>query len=107
MQAEAQKKYQEKLTSLETRLNEVQTKLTQLQGEKADANRLVASPEVKKSIEEFRTQSADLRSQRRQIRLALREGIDALETRLLLVNLLTTPFLVGLFGLWFYRARRA
>jgi ABC-type uncharacterized transport system involved in gliding motility auxiliary subunit len=107
MQAVAQKKYQEKLTSLEARLNEVQTKLTQLQGQKTDANRLVASPEVKKSIEEFRTQSADLRSQRRQIRLALREGIDALETRLLLINLLATPFLVGLFGLWFYRARRA
>jgi ABC-type uncharacterized transport system involved in gliding motility auxiliary subunit len=106
MEVSAQKKYQEKLTALEAQLNDVQSKLSKLQGEKTDGNRLVASPEVEKAIEDFQKQSAALRSQRRDIRRALREDIDALENRLLVANLLVSPLLVGAFGLWFYRRRR-
>jgi ABC-type uncharacterized transport system involved in gliding motility auxiliary subunit len=106
MQVVAQKKYQEKLTELEARLNKVQTQLSQLQGKKTDGNRLVASPEVTKAIEDFQKQSATLRGERREIRLALREGIDALENRLLVVNLLASPLLVVAFGLWFQRSRK-
>ncbi|HWA87424.1 MAG TPA: GldG family protein [Opitutus sp.] len=106
MEVVAQKKYQEKLTELEARLNKVQTQLSQLQGKKTEGNRLVASPEVTKAIEDFQKQSATLRAERRQIRLALREGIDALENRLLIANLLASPLLVVAFGLWFQRSRR-
>lgn len=106
MEVEAQKKYQEKLTGLEARLSSVQTKLSELQGKKSEGNRLVASPEVAKAIEDFQKQSAQMKSERREIRRALREDIDALENRLLVVNLLASPLLVGAFGVWFYRSRR-
>ncbi|ACB77458.1 Gldg family protein [Opitutus terrae] len=106
MEVEANKKYQEKLTSLEAQLSSVQTKLSELQGKKTEGNRLVASPEVTKAIEDFQKQSAALRGERRQIRRALREDIDALENRLLVLNLVASPLLVVAFGLWFYRARR-
>ena len=106
MEVEAQKKYQEKLTQLDARLQEVQTKLSELQGKKTEGNRLVATPEMTKAIEEFQKQSAQMRAQRREIRRALREDIDQLENKLLVLNLLTSPLLVGLFGLWFYRARK-
>ena len=106
MQVEANKKYQEKLTALDARLNEVQSRLSELQGKKTEGNRLVASPEVAKAIEDFQKQQADMRGERRDIRRALREGIDALGNRLLAVNLLATPLLVCGFGLWFYRNRR-
>ncbi len=106
MEAEANKKYEEKLTALEARLTEVQTKLTELQGKKGEGNRLIASPEVAKAIEDFQKQQATLQAERRKIRLALREGIDALENRLLAVNLLATPLLVCAFGIWFYRSRK-
>jgi ABC-type uncharacterized transport system involved in gliding motility auxiliary subunit len=106
MEAQAEDKYREKLTGLEARLNEVQTKLGELQGKKTEGNRLIASPEVAKAIEEFQKQQNVLRAERRSIRLALREGIDALENRLLLLNLLATPLLVCGFGAWFYRQRR-
>jgi hypothetical protein len=46
-----------------------------------------------------------MRGERREIRRALREDIDHLENRLLILNLLATPVLVGAFGFWFYRAR--
>ena len=32
--------------------------------------------------------------------------IDRLENRLLVLNLLATPLLVGVFGFWFYRNRK-
>jgi ABC-type uncharacterized transport system involved in gliding motility auxiliary subunit len=106
MEVEAQKKYQEKLTQLEARLQQVQTKLTELQGKKTEGNRLIATPEMAKAIEDFQKQSAAMRGERREIRRALREDIDQLENRLLALNLLATPLLVCAFGVWFHRARR-
>ncbi|MEO5958573.1 MAG: Gldg family protein, partial [Opitutaceae bacterium] len=106
MEVDAQKQYQEKLTALEARLADVQKKLSEIQGKKTEGNRLVATPEMAKAIEDFQKQQAAMRGERREIRRALREDIDALENRLLIVNLLATPLLVGLFGFWFYSARR-
>jgi len=106
MEVEAQKKYQQKLTGLEAQLSSVQSKLSELQGKKTEGNRLVASPEVTKAIEDFQKQSATLRGERREIRRALREDIDSLENRLLVLNLLASPLLVVAFGLWFQRTRR-
>lgn len=106
MEVAAQKEYQEKLTSLEAELSKLQTDLSQLQGEKTTGNRLVATPEMAKRIESFQKQQAAKRGERREIRRALREDIDRLENKLLLINLLATPLLVGAFGVWFYRARK-
>ena len=107
MEADAEEKYKEKLTALEARINEVQAKLAELQGKKGDdGGRLLASPEAARAIEDFQKQESAMRAERRAIRLSLRQGIDALENRLLLVNLLATPLLVCGFGLWFYRRRR-
>ncbi|HVU33931.1 MAG TPA: Gldg family protein [Opitutaceae bacterium] len=107
MQATAQQKYQQKLTALDAQLQEVQTKLSELQGKKTEGNRLLATPEMTKAIENFQKQAAEMRSQRREIRLALRQDIDRLENKLLVINLLASPILVLLFGFFFYRARKA
>jgi ABC-type uncharacterized transport system involved in gliding motility auxiliary subunit len=106
MEAEAQKRYQAKLTELDARLQQVQTKLSELQGKKGEGNRLVATPEMAKAIEDFQKQQAAMRGERREIRRALREDIDRLENKLLVINLLATPLIVGAFGIWFYRSRR-
>ena len=107
MEVEAQKKYQEQLVALEARISETQSKLSQLQGKATESGRLVATPEMQKAIEDFQKQEAGMRRERREIRRALREDIDALGNRLLVINLLATPILVGAFGLWFYRSRRS
>jgi len=106
MEAAAQKQYQAKLSELDTRLQQVQTKLGELQGKKGEGNRLIATPEMAKAIEEFQKQQAAMRGERREIRRALREDIDRLENRLLVLNLLATPMIVGVFGLMFYRNRK-
>jgi ABC-type uncharacterized transport system involved in gliding motility auxiliary subunit len=105
MEADANRKYQQQLTALEARITEVQKKLSDLQGKKSEGGRLVATPEVARAIEDFQKQQAAMRGERRQIRAALREGIEALGNRLLIVNLLATPLLVGAFGAWFYFRR--
>jgi ABC-type uncharacterized transport system involved in gliding motility auxiliary subunit len=107
MEVEAQKKYQEQLLALEARISETQSKLSQLQGKATESGRLVATPEMQKAIEDFQKQETGMRRERREIRRALREDIDALGNRLLVINLLATPLLVGAFGLWFHRSRRA
>jgi ABC-type uncharacterized transport system involved in gliding motility auxiliary subunit len=106
MEAAAQKQYQAKLSELDARLQQVQTKLSELQGKKGEGNRLVATPEMAKAIEDFQKQQAVMRGERREIRRALREDIDRLENKLLIINLLATPLLVGAFGIWFYRSRK-
>jgi ABC-type uncharacterized transport system involved in gliding motility auxiliary subunit len=107
MEVNAQQKYQEQLTALEARLNKVQSQLTELEGKKTEGGRLIATPEIAKSIEDYRHQQAKLRGERREIRKSLREGIASLQNRLLLLNLFATPALVGGFGVWFsYRRRK-
>ena len=106
MEVAAQQKYQEKLDALEKNLDQVQSQLTALEGKKTEGGRLVASPDLAKSIENLRTQQVKFRAERRDIRKTLREGIEALENRLLMINLLSTPLLVGCFGAWFYWRRR-
>jgi ABC-type uncharacterized transport system involved in gliding motility auxiliary subunit len=106
MEAAAQKKYNAQLAALETRISEAQTKLSELQGKSPDGGRLVATPEVLAEIEKFQAEELKMRRERRDIRRAFREDIDALETKLLVINLLATPVLLGAFGLWFARHRR-
>ncbi|EIP97041.1 ABC-type uncharacterized transport system involved in gliding motility, auxiliary component [Opitutaceae bacterium TAV1] len=106
MQVVAQKKYQSKLSELETRLNDVQSKLSQLMGKSNEGNRLVATPEMQKAIEDFQKQEIEMRRERREIRRSLREDIDALEYKLAAVNLFSIPAAIVICGLLFYRSRR-
>ena len=106
MEIEAQKKFQTQLTALDARLAEVNKKLTEMQGKKTEGNRLIATPEMAKAIADFQKQQAAMNGERRQIRRALREDIDGLEKKLLTLNLLATPVLVGAFSFWFYRRRK-
>ncbi len=107
MEADAAQKYKEKLTALEARITEVQGKLAELQGKKNEGGKLIASPDVTRAVEDFQKQSSALRGERRAIRRSLREGVDALENKLLVLNLLGTPLLVCAFGLWYRSRRRA
>jgi ABC-type uncharacterized transport system involved in gliding motility auxiliary subunit len=106
MEVDAQRRYQEQLTALEARINDVQQKLTELQGKRNEGNRLVATPEMQKAIEDFQAQQAVMRGERREIRKALREEIERLENGLLVGNLLAPVLLVGAVGFVIHRRRR-
>jgi len=105
MEREAQVRYEQELTALETRLSEVQSRLDQLRQEQQDSQNLVASPEVLQAIEEFQIEEANLRAERREIRRKLREDIEGLKLSLQLINLATMPVLIGIFALFFFTKR--
>lgn len=106
MEAAAQQRYQAELDALEQRLLSVQSKLNELVGQSAEGNRIVATPEMQKTIDEFREQEAAMRRERRDIRRSLREGIDRLEHTLLAINLIAPAVAIAAFGLWFRSHRR-
>jgi ABC-type uncharacterized transport system involved in gliding motility auxiliary subunit len=106
MEVDAQRRYQEQLSALEVRITDVQQKLTELQGKRNEGNRLVATPEMQKAIEDFQAQQAVMRGERREIRKALREDIERLENGLLVGNLLAPVLLVGAVGFVVHRRRR-
>lgn len=106
MERQANARYQSQLQALDDKLASIQQKLTEIQGQKTGGNRLVASAEVQKALDDFRKQQAEANGERRKIRKALREDIEALENELLLVNLFAAPFAVVAFGAWFFRRRR-
>jgi ABC-type uncharacterized transport system involved in gliding motility auxiliary subunit len=106
MEVDAQRRYQEQLSALEVRISDVQQKLTELQGKRNEGNRLVATPEMQKAIEDFQAQQAVMRGERREIRKALREDIERLENGLLVGNLLAPVLLVGAVGFVVHRRRR-
>ncbi|MEZ5276320.1 MAG: GldG family protein [Opitutaceae bacterium] len=105
MEADAQERYQEQLDEVETRLREVQNQLSQLATQQTEGRQLVATPEIQKSIEDYRAQEASVRAERRKIRKALRENIERLGTVLLLANLLVVPVGVGIVGIAFFTRR--
>lgn len=106
MEVAANEKYQTQLTTLESRLAEVEKKLSDLQGKKGDASHLLTSPEATKTIEEFRQQQTQMHAQRREIRKALRDKIESLGNELLAINLIVPALLLLVFGYLFYRSRR-
>lgn len=107
MEADAQKRYAEQLEGVENKLRDVQNRLSEIQGKKGETRSLIASPEVQKAVDDFQKEEAQARRERREIRRALREDIDALQNSLLIINLATPAVLVGAFGFWFLRRRRA
>ena len=105
IEVRAQQKYQEQLATLEEKISDVQRKLRELQEKQRDRGKLVAGPELRKAVEDYRVQEAEMRGQRREIRKKLREDIKSLETSLALANLLVVPIVIGVIGVNFFVMR--
>lgn len=105
MEVEAQAQYQAQLQALEDKLQGVQKKLNELVQSQKDKSVLIATPEMQAEIERFRTEEAKMKSERREIRAALRTDIESLQNKLIALNLLAVPVLVALFGWWFFHRR--
>ena len=105
MEITAQAKYQARLEELESRLQEVQRRLGELFQAQKDKSALVATPAVQAEVDQFRAEELRMRSERRAIRQALREDIERLQNRLIVLNLAAVPALVGAIGVWFFLRR--
>ena len=99
MQAEAERKWQDKVKSLEDDLSETQRKINELQREKTEGQKLILSDKQKAAITKFKKKQAETRKELKDTRKKLRREIDSLQTRLKWANIALMPFLVSVSGI--------
>lgn len=107
---EAELRYRATEQRLLERLQDVEGKLKDLRTtETGEGGTAVMTPEQRQAVEEFRAEAISIRRELRDVQRALREDIDALETRLKVVNIGLMPAVVIVFalGLGLYRRNRA
>ncbi|MBD5782411.1 GldG family protein [Pelagicoccus sp. NFK12] len=107
MEAEAQKLYQAKLEVVEAELQETNQKLSQILSEQTGSGIIYATPEMEELIAENQKKQAELKSQIREIRSGLRQGIDRLGNTIGALNLLWAPLGLLAFALLFNRMRKS
>ncbi len=109
MQKIAEQNYRSQEKELEDKVQQAQTKITQLQSQKpAGAGAMLLSPEQQAEIDKLRKEMASTNKELRQVRFNLRRDIDSLFDRLKFLNIALIPALVtlGAVGLGWYRVSR-
>lgn len=106
LQKAAQQKWQQEEDRLSSRLSELEKKLNELQGQRADGSQLSMSADQQRELGRFRQEEADVRKARREVRKNLREDIESLGNYLIVTNLLIVPLGVGIFGMAVFISRQ-
>lgn len=101
----AEQRFRHKEQELEAELRETEAQLTELQKSSTDGQlSLSLSPEQEALLGEFQDKQIQIRKDLREVRHQLDKDIDALGTRLKLINIGLIPLLVALFAV--YRGMR-
>lgn len=98
-EAEAQQRFQNEITRLQSELEDTQRQINELQGRKEPGQRFILSKEQQDKIVEFRKKEADAKKNLKQVRKDLRREIDSLENTLKWTNIAGMPVLVSIAGL--------
>jgi len=107
LRQDAEKKYRAEEQELLTKLNETQSKLTQLQRERGDdQNAMILSPEQQAEFKEFEGEMFATKKRLRDVQRNLNKEVESLGTRLAVWNTAVIPLLVavGAIGLGAFRA---
>ncbi|MEM7053708.1 MAG: hypothetical protein AAF446_04080, partial [Pseudomonadota bacterium] len=93
---------------LELELLETENRLTELQQARGDADLSILTPEQEAEIDRFVEQRLEIRRQLRQVRRELDQDIEALGTRIKMLNIVAMPLLVTVLALFVaWRRRRS
>jgi gliding motility-associatede transport system auxiliary component len=110
MRRAAEESFHGKEKELQQKLSDTEKKLTELQTGKSKDQEMILSPEQRAELQRFLDQKVEIRKELRQVRRGLDDKIEALGTRLKLVNIGLMPLLITLLALgfaWWKRKRRA
>lgn len=99
IQADAEKKFQDKIARIETDLQKVQQDITDLQRKRQKGERELLSREQRELLKQFRKKEAEAKQELKAVRKQLRQDIDNLETRVMMVNIALMPILVVIGGI--------
>lgn len=105
LERQAQEAFAEKEESLERKLAEAERKINELQAEKDPQSAYLLSPEQQAEIDRFREQEVETRRELRKVKRDLKAEIEALGTRLELLNIALIPAIIAALALsiWLFR----
>jgi ABC-type uncharacterized transport system involved in gliding motility auxiliary subunit len=106
LRLEAENQYRATAERLQRELQETERKLAEMQSSRNDGDLTVLSSEQSEEIQRFLDQRTQISSDLRQVQHDLDRGIDALGTRLKVINITLVPALVVIFALAYGQARR-
>ena len=98
LQKAAQVQFREQEQALTEKLQSSRKRLEQLEGEKGPTQSRLPSEAQLEEIKRIRMDLLDTRRKLRGVRKVLRQDIETLGNRLLVINLLALPLLVAIFG---------
>lgn len=99
LEEKAREKWLEKEKELAKRAKETSEQLQALENNKNSSQNLVLSPEQEKTIKEYRERKKEMNNQLKQVRRELRSEIEALGTKIKLINILLVPFIIAVIGI--------
>ncbi len=102
----ASQQWRDEEQKLNTKMQDLQMKLSELQRTKNKEQQLVLSPEQRREIEKFRAQQTDTKRQLKDVRKSLRQDIEKLGLKLKILNIAAVPLSVAIFGIVFAAVRR-
>ncbi|MCP4700408.1 MAG: ABC transporter [Gammaproteobacteria bacterium] len=108
LRQEAEQRFREKEKKLQTRLQETEKEIRDLQNKKPKSNVLTLSAQQQQEISSFRKEKAKIRKELRTVQHQLRKDIDALESKMKFINIGLIPLLIvlGAAAMVFYRRQR-
>jgi ABC-type uncharacterized transport system involved in gliding motility auxiliary subunit len=108
LQEKAMQEWQEKETTLQTKLQETQQQLRQLESTKDKSQRFILSDQQKKAIENYKKQELEIKKDLKLVRKNLRSDIERLGIKVKVANMALMPLIVAIGGIVFglYRKHR-
>ena len=94
LRLQAESKYRATEERLNRELDETEQKLAEIQSARTEGDLTVLNEEQQAELQRFREQRLQIRSDLRQVRHDLERDIDALGTRLKIINIALVPLLV-------------
>jgi ABC-type uncharacterized transport system involved in gliding motility auxiliary subunit len=106
IQRAAEDRYRDREQALAKQLEEVQTKLEDLQTKEQAGGAVVLTPKQREAIETFRAEMIKIRRQLREVQLRLREDIDTLDAWTRVINIGVMPIVVAVIAIALAMVRR-
>ena len=94
MRLAAEEQFRATQEELQLRLEQAEQRLTELQANRSDTNLAIMTPEQQAELTRFEQQRLQIRKDLRQVQRDLNRDIEALGTRLKIINIIIVPLLV-------------
>ena len=106
LEREADDRFRAKEAELETRLDETESRIAELQSSRDNEDLRLLSDQQSAEIERFIDQRIAIRKELRQVRRQLKDDIERLGSRLKFINIALVPLLITLLALGSLALRR-